>query len=108
MPVKKPAGMALLLQVEADRAALAERERAARAAAAVEIGEAVLDAVGPGFILAELTALLRSVQRVGFSAAMQTLGATAPAGKPLRAGIVNGAANGGAVAAANGADHASA
>lgn len=88
MPAKKSTGLAALHQVEVDRVALAKREREAREAAALEVGHAVLGAVGSSFTLDELTQLLKAARQVGYGAAVEALGGTPKA----RAKRSNGAA----------------
>ncbi len=108
MPARKLQGLAALLQIHAERDALDKRARAARTEAATELGEAVLDAVGPAFAPREVAELLRVAQRLGFTEAMRLLGGTPLARQPgnesdrIAAGRrANGAPNG----SGNGVDH---
>jgi hypothetical protein len=105
MPARKFSGLAALLQIDAERDALDVRAKAARAAAASELGEAVLDAVGPALAPAELAELLRAAQRLGMAQAMALLGGSPKACQQVAgsaATVGSGRANG----AGNGADHA--
>lgn len=81
MPTRKFQGLAALLQIDAERDALEVRARAARTAAASELGDAVLDAVGLAFAPSQIAELLRAAQRLGFTEAMALMGAALPAHK---------------------------
>ena len=101
MPARKFSGLAALLQIDAERDALDVRAKAARAAAASELG----DAVGPALAPAELAELLRAAQRLGMAQAMALLGGSPKACQQVAgsaATVGSGRANG----AGNGADHA--
>lgn len=109
MPARKLQGLAALLQISAERDALDRRARAARTEAASELGEAVLDAVGPAFAPRELTELLRAAQRLGFSEAMALLAGPQSARKPRHDSATvagNRRADAAAHGVGNGADHA--
>lgn len=76
VPARKPTGLAALHQIEADRAALARREKAVREAAALEIGCAVLDAVGSDIMLDQISAVLKAAKHLGYGPALVAMGAT--------------------------------
>lgn len=90
MPAKKSTGLAVLLQIESDRAVLARREKEVRETAAIEVGEAVLDVVGSSFSLTEISSLMKAVRDRGYTATMAALGC----GAVLKPRAGNGAAAG--------------
>ena len=73
MPRKKTGAFAALKKLEADRQALAEREKQARTMAATELGQAVLAANITDLDLAAFRALMRELGRTGIGTAMARL-----------------------------------
>jgi hypothetical protein len=91
MPAKKSPGFAALAQLQSERAALDAREREARALAACELGEAVLDAVGAAFSPAEVVSLMKAAGERGYAATMAALGAPSPSRPKPEKGAVSDA-----------------
>lgn len=99
MPTKtvpaKPSGVKALARLRFERDEFEKREREARRAAAIELGEAVLKSADLALEPAQLNQLIAATMRHGFQATMALLSSAKPDAQQLRDASEDGTHPGG-------------